>query len=433
MRMNLLIWTLVNNNLILLLRCCAMMLPLLNIWDQGISYGLVGLQHQHGFYIFNKREYSVQEYADIFENIFTHKLLMNPTNVIVAEDVLIRWDIKESIIKALLVLNVKLQFVHNCIGSAILMTNKSALIIKMNYLETYCIPVIHGYPEFKGLTRLNMGEAYFVNQLREFLKKYGYAVRTDVLRQDAKQFISSKRGLVKEDKEARPVEVVEWDSSKGKELLQFNNVQRFLSICTVQPQPTGLDMDLKEVTKTEGSFKTVYKLPNYKSTLGWIVVPAGLNSPLAYCCPGWILERIYEGWFEGNQDCCTLADLILQSLLKITPDERLVASNNIIIQYPYNTPIYGLVGRLTKSIHTALPNYNTLKGISKHLNVRLFLNKSKKTNTEQELDQRISNTTVNSYTLEFVGLSVLLNNPSFESNQIYEKYEDLINIVDWMR
>ena len=406
--------------------------PLLNILDQGICYGIVGLQHQHGFHLFEKHTNTIEEYQNIFNFIFLNKLLVNPTKVVIGEDVLIKWKTKELIIKALIGMNIKVEFIFNCVGSAMLMTHKSALVVKMNSLETYCIPVVHGYPEFKALQCFNMGEDYFVNLLRNLIKQHGHIVRTDLLRKEASVFLHPRKGLTK-DTDGRPVLVLDWENERAKEFLSFSHLQRLLSICFIQPEPTSNEMDLKEVTKSTGSIKTVYKLPVYKSTLGWIVIPAYLNSRFAYCIPGWIIERIYEGWFEGNQDSCTLADLILSSLLKTSTDARILAANNIIIQYPYSTPIYGLIGRLNKSIKALLPKYKELKGIAKHLNIRLFVNKIENQVEGQELDSRMSDMTINSFTLEFCGLSVLLNNPTYQAQQVYEVEEDVQNIIEWIR
>ena len=391
--------------------------PLLNILHQGICYGFAGLSHHHGFHLFTKLEHTQEDFKILFNTIFTHKLLVNPTKIYLAYDYYITWKQKNDILKALIGLGVEIHCLSNCSGSSMFYNNRSTLLIKTNYLETYCIPILHGYPDYSSCSRLNMGEQFFINRLSTLIKKHGHLIYTKIVRSDASLFFNTVLGLTT-DPQDRPIKKLELTSEIALNLLNYNNLRRLLSICYVAPEATVDEVDYIEVVKTIGSFKTVYKQPNYKIKR-WIIIPAFINSDYGYCIPTWILERVYEPYFDGNEDSATLGTTLLSSIQKVHSESRLAIGTNITISYPYNTPIYGLQSRLSKEL--------TKKSIKTNINV--FTNKQE---SDNPIDEMAFNTVISSYTLEFSGLSLICSNPEFHSQETYTCTEDIIQLLEWM-
>eukprot|EP00834_Sanchytrium_tribonematis_P006507 NODE_485_length_6930_cov_0.490411.p2 type:complete len:413 gc:universal NODE_485_length_6930_cov_0.490411:5048-3810(-) len=392
--------------------------------DMGITYGISGISQQHGYYLFEQKNYTIDEYVSILKEIFNLKLLFRPKNLILAEDIFNTWTRKKIFLQSLLLLKIeKIDVIFNCNGPFAMLRQKSGTLIKFNNNEIYSLPIVFAYPDFQALSYFDLGMNHFTDKLKTLILKEGHLLRLDVLAGEAKQFLNPKKGLV-EVSDGLPVKTIQWNED-SQNRLSFSYLRRIISHCFVGDEPNNSEISLKEVTKSFGAFKTIYQEPIYKSSLDWAVIPLNINSKYGIAIPGWIVERLYEDLFEGNRDNITLADIILQSFEKMSPDHRIVCAQNCMIQFPFGIPIYGLQSRLTKSIFKRLPKYPTLLNLKAHFCIKILKNEEGIT-LDSYLDSKISKMCLPSHTLEFAGLSLICSNPSFKARKSIFSENDLI-------
>ncbi|KAJ1561194.1 Actin- protein 10 [Nowakowskiella sp. JEL0078] len=307
--------------------CNPHSVPIMSVLPEG---GRVGVEVRALYDLnFKNLEFVESRLLETFRVMYNNILAADPKQrkVIICENILLPYSIKQLLCKILFNLQVpSISFIPSHLLALFATGNSTGLVVDCGYHETVIVPIYDGRPLIPQLRTIPVGGRSLNNRLKLLLQNHGVLIANNELR--------------------LPVPPNYLDNLQP-EFIENLKTQ----ICYIAAPPTD---NLVEEETDAYTIYTSYALP--------IQVVVENNFKLEI--PGWIRERAAEILFEGDWDDRTIANVILESILKCPSDIRTELTHNIMF-IGGNSMLPGFQNRMEEEILRAIENSKrgtTIKG-----------------------------------------------------------------------